>query len=102
MDKAPWELQVPLEETGHQANLEAYWACIRDVRDLLKNVDRVVSDGRGGTQELRAAQANLQRIVHDEADRPALVRDAIERLNSAYDVNIKESGNGSVFKIIEE
>ena len=85
LERSPHELQIPLEKTNYQANLDAYWSCMRDAREILQKAERV-GDRNSLTQELRAAQADLQQIVFDEADKPALLRDAIERVKSAYAV----------------
>ena len=83
LEQTPEKLRVPLDETRYRINVEAYWSCLRDARDTIQKAERV-SDDSAQTQELRTAQTDLQQTLYDEADKPPLLIEAIEKLKSAF------------------
>ena len=85
LDRTPEKLQIPLDETKYGINVEAYWSCLRDARDMIRKAEQV-GDDNVQTRELRTAQKGLQQIIYDEADKPALLIEAIEKIKSAFSV----------------
>lgn len=82
LDRAPHELQIPLENTSYQANIDAYWTRLRDARAMMQKVEQA-RDYNHTTQELLMVQAKLQQTVYDEADKSSLVLEAIDKVKSA-------------------
>lgn len=82
LERAPHELQIPLENTSYQANIDAYWTRLMEARDLTQKLDRL-HDGNDTAQYLLRAQARLQQIIYDEADKSSFFRAVINQVKSA-------------------
>ena len=82
LERAPHELQVPLENTNYQVNVDAYWTRLRDARDTMQEAEQF-RNGNYTTRNLRLAKAKLQQIVYDEANNSSLVLEAINQVKSA-------------------
>lgn len=100
LEHAPHELQIQLDNTKYQANIDAYWSKIREARIMIQTVDQL-SDGSAATQELLIAQAELQQVVLNKADKPALLTGAKHKVKSALAATkntAKSPGEGFIVK----
>ncbi|CAF9918830.1 hypothetical protein IMSHALPRED_004429 [Imshaugia aleurites] len=82
LERAPHELQIPLENTNYQVNIDAYWTRLRDARDTMQEAEQF-RNGNYTTRNIRLAKAKLQQIVYDEANNSSLVLEAINQVKSA-------------------
>ena len=94
LEQAPETLQIPLDKTRYRINVDAYWSCLRDARDMIQKAEQVRDDNIQA-HELRTAQTDLQQTVYDEADQPALLIEAIEKIKSAF-LAFENLANGTV------
>lgn len=83
LERAPQDLQIPLVNTSYQANVDAYWTRLRDVRDMMERAETFIRDGNKPTQELLLARVQLQQTVYNEADKSSFVLWAIDRVTAA-------------------
>ena len=82
LEDAPHELHVPLDKTRYEVNVDAYWSCMRNAKYTLQQAEHV-SNSNNVTQEFRTAQADLQQTLYDNADKPAMLIEGIEKVKSA-------------------
>ena len=82
LERAPQELQIPLENTDYQVNVDTYWTRLRDARDVMRQAERF-SGGNLTTRNLQRATAYLRQIVRDQADRSDRVLGATNQVRSA-------------------
>lgn len=83
LERAPQELQVPLENTSYPANVDTYWTRLRDARKILENAEDFVSSGNNTTPELLLTRAQLRQTIYNGADKSNFVQWATHRVRGA-------------------
>lgn len=82
LERAPQELQIPLEDTNYQANIEAYWALLREARTTMQKAKDFTNGNYATHQEMLTTLEELKQTIYDEADEPDFVIGAIGKVKS--------------------
>ena len=111
LERAPHELQISLENTNYQAEIDAYWAALRDARDMVQTAEHFSDDDRmkhdyqtkqayRRKQDFFHALEKLRQIIYDEADKTSFVLDIINQVKSAI-AAVEKLADGTKMMIAE-
>ena len=83
LERAPQELQMPLENTSYPDKIDAYWARLRDARNVLESAEDFIRHGTNTTPELLLTRAQLRQTMYNAADKSNTVLWATHRARGA-------------------
>ncbi|CAD6569854.1 MAG: hypothetical protein ASARMPRED_003289 [Alectoria sarmentosa] len=83
LERAPQELQIPLENTSYPDKLNAYWTRLRDARNILENAEDFISKATNTTPEVLLTRAQLRQTMYNGADKANTVLWATHRARGA-------------------
>ena len=111
LERAPHELQIPLEKTNYQANVDAYWATLRDARDMVQQAEQFSDDNRmkqdyrtkqayRKKQDFFHAQDKLRQTLYDKPDKSDFLSEVIDQVKTSI-AAVENIAEGSKMMIPE-